>query len=72
MIKLNERIQTIVEKHCSQLDAADKVILASFLTAECFSIINEYIHEYQKTQFYNMRKSNVRRQGGENGHDRCE
>ena len=64
MMNLNDRIQTVVEKYCSQLDDGDKVMLTSFLAAECFSIINEYIHEYQKTQFYNMSKPNTYMRNG--------
>ena len=58
---LEQRIHEVVKKYCPQMESADALELAAFLCCECWSIINEYIMDWTRTQLHNMRKSITRR-----------
>lgn len=56
-MNLEEKVKVMVDARCPDIAESEKVMLTSFLTAECWSIINEYIHEWSKAQMRERTKS---------------
>ena len=52
----------MVQKHLPHSPEADQVEVAAFLTAECWNLINEWVHDYNRQE-----KARLRRKGGYDG-----
>lgn len=62
MMDLEQRVLSVVQKHLSTSPEADQVAVAAFLTAECWNLINEWVHDYTR-----MEKVRLKKKGGCNG-----
>ena len=62
MMNLEQRVLSMVQKHLPHSPEADQVEVAAFLTAECWNLINEWVHDYNRQE-----KVRLRRKGGYDG-----
>lgn len=62
MMNLEQRVLSMVQKHLPNSPEADQVAVAAFLTAECWNLINEWVHDYNRQE-----KARFRRKGGCSG-----
>ena len=55
-VNLEQRVLTVVKKYLPTLPEGDQVQVSSFLTAECWNLVNETIHDIRKQEAKYYRK----------------
>lgn len=59
---LEQRVLAVVQKYLPESPKADQVAVGAFLTAECWNLINEWVHDYNRQE-----KARLRKKGGSYG-----